>query len=166
MSQNKSKKNKKLIQNKTISKQNPLKEILNTVPEENREEFLEGYRQLIVAKVSETSIHQGPLPDPATLEAYKEIYADAPKYIFEIYRDTGKTEIELIKKIQEDNTKTIRYGQWFGFILTIILIVTGGVITVKGHNTTGNVIFGTTIIGLAGIFIKSTAKKKEDKKES
>ena len=70
-----------------------------------------------------------------------------------------KNNVSKLKEI--DQYKLDLISLIFAFILIIIFVISGVYLTDKGHDTVGGIIFGTTIICVAGLFITGTYNKTQ-----
>ncbi len=129
--------------------------------------------QQIVKIVRYTEMYSGPIPPPNFLKGYQEVIPDAPERILKMAENIQAYQIEGQREIIKQNGMNIvnsfkanRSLQIFAFILIVLLIVTGFVLTLTGHDAIGGVIFGTTIVGVATVFIvgKIKERKSEDDK--
>ena len=66
-------------------------------------------------EIKEVTLYKGPLPDPGSLEKYKEIYPDSVKIIFDMAKDYQ----DHIIKMDTDGAKAAKTDLWFSFILGI-----------------------------------------------
>ncbi|MEM6273230.1 MAG: DUF2335 domain-containing protein [Bacteroidota bacterium] len=86
-----------------------LKEFFDTVPEDEREEFLEG----IVLSVTR-KFHSGPLPSPEHLKAYNEIIPSGAERIMKMTEQQMMHRQELEKIVIPAEVNQGRNGQIFG----------------------------------------------------
>ncbi len=129
--------------------------------------------QQIVEIVRYTEMYSGPIPPPNFLKGYQDVIPDAPERILKMAENIQAAQIEGQREIIKQNGMNIansfkanKSSQIFAFILIVLLIVAGIVLTITGHDAVGGVIFGTTIIGVATVFIvgKIKERKPEDDK--
>jgi len=69
---------------------------------------------------------------------------------------------KLEQKVVDHRNNSSDRGQWMAFGLAIVFGIIGTVLTLKGHDTVGGVVFGTTIVGLVTLFVLG---KRADKKD-
>ena len=62
-------------------------------------------------------------------------------------------------------SKANRNSQIFAFILTLLLIISGVFLTIKGFPWVGGTIFGTTIMGVVAVFITGKTIKQDKSEE-
>ncbi len=129
--------------------------------------------QQIVEIVRYTEMYSGPIPPPNFLKGYQDVIPDAPERILKMAENIQSAQIEGQREIIKQNGMNIansfkanKSSQIFAFILVVFLILTGFVLTLTGHDTVGGIIFSTTIVGVATIFIvgKIKDRKSEDNK--
>lgn len=86
------------------------------------EESPEKMSQLISIAQSKLEYHSGPLPSPETLAKYKEIDEELFRTIVSMAKNQSNHRIEIEKQVISNDIKSEKRGQWFAFILFIILI--------------------------------------------
>lgn len=144
-------------------------------------------------KPSEIRLHQqstawsGPLPPPFMLEEYKDILPNAPERIFEMTEkqvnhrikmesNASNREDQQLKiaeqlapkeiQLQEKDLEIKSRGQWFGFIIVILLIVTAVIsIVLKAPWQIPVTCFGI-IVAVAGVFVIGKYKNSKQDSES
>ncbi|KAF2515080.1 DUF2335 domain-containing protein [Flavobacterium salilacus subsp. salilacus] len=108
--------------------------------------------------------HSGPLPDSETMIEYNSVIPNGADRIMIMAEKQQDHRISMENKVVGHQLKESSRGQLFGFILSIISLLVSGILAYTGHETTGGIIGGATIISLAGIFVlgrfKSDRKKK------
>lgn len=109
----------------------------------------------------------GPMPPPKILKGYKEIIPDAPERILQMaereqrHRESAENEMLAQNRCNiEGAISANRRSQIFAFILVLVLIGTGVILTYLEHEAVGITIFGTTIIAFASIFVVGKVKQK------
>jgi len=75
-------------------------------------------------------MYSGPLPHPNVLKAYKEIYPDSVKIIFEEYqketnhrREMENKEAEINKEFVKESLKAEQRGYTYGLIIGIVALI-------------------------------------------
>ncbi|AOZ99605.1 DUF2335 domain-containing protein [Flavobacterium commune] len=140
-----------------IHVQHELEEINPTVfkgiPVEQKEE--------IVKTIVSFKHHSGPLPDPETLTQYNQIITDGANRIMLMAEKQQNHRIELEKQAVTSQLSQSKKGQIFGFIITLLIVGCGTYLAVNGHEKTGIVLIGTTLVALAGIFVLGKFKKEK-----
>lgn len=106
------------------------------------------------------SAHEGPLPSPEVIRAYEDICPGAGKRILayaekeqQHRHDMEKTALEANIGDMRANRKADGRGQWMAFIVSIVAILTGGVIAICGYPFEGTILSGATLIGIVATFI-------------
>lgn len=112
-----------------------------------------------IIRISRESF-SGPIPHPKIAKEYQELIPDAPERIFTMAEKEQQHRIEVENEMLAQNKKNITnsknanlISQIFAFILILILIGTGILLTLLGHQIVGTTIFGSTILGVAGVFV-------------
>ena len=110
---------------------------------------------------------RGPIPHPQILKGYQEIVTDAPERIIrmaekeQMHRQSVENEmLAQTRFAMEQNVKNNKRTQIIAVLLLIMLIGIGTLLTWVGEAVVGGIIFGTTIIGIASIFITGTLQKE------
>ncbi|MBF0488554.1 MAG: DUF2335 domain-containing protein [Nitrospirae bacterium] len=131
---------------------------------------------------TQITAHSGPIPDPATLQAYEKTLPGLAERIVVIaeneqkYRHKiGENEQKHKHKAEDDalilkkdalniDAKERFRGQTYGLIIAMAGLI-ASVISVSLHaQTTASIIGGTTVVGLVTVFV--TGKLKEPKQPS
>lgn len=130
----------------------------------SRSQKLEVIKTVGFVSLKATS-HSGPLPDPESLQKYNEIIPNGADRIMILAENQQNHRFDCDKKeIKAKNNQTTR-GQWFAFILAVIFAVSGVYLAMNNHDTAAGIIFGTTIVGLAGTFLVGKFINKDANKE-
>lgn len=112
-----------------VRENNEVEDILNSFesnPDEVYkvlEESPEAMSQLISIAQSKLEYHSGPLPSPETLAKYKEIDEELFRTIVSMAKNQSVHRREIEKQVISSDIKSEKRGQWFAFILFLILIV-------------------------------------------
>lgn len=135
---------------------NELEEIIDKV-----ERLPESKRQVVLQKLE---IYQGDLPHPDILKGYNELYPEAAKKII----DNGISETEHRRKMEEKylngNISAHKLGQIFGFIVALVIVLSGVFLIFTGHGISGTLLTGTTAVALIGLFTNGNKPSDNDKK--
>ncbi len=106
------------------------------------------------------SAHEGPLPSPEIVRAYEDICPGAAKRILtyaekeqQHRHDMEKIALEANIEDMRANRKAEGRGQWLAFVVSIIAILTGGVIALCGYPFEGTILSGATLVGIVATFI-------------
>ena len=121
---------------------------------------LEQKREIVKTVVS-FKHHSGPLPDPETLNQYNSIISDGANRIMVMAEKQQNHRIELEKKAVSSQLSQAKKGQIFGFIITLVIVGCGTYLALNGHEKTGIILIGTTLVALAGIFVLGKFKKEK-----
>jgi uncharacterized membrane protein len=113
----------------------------------------------------ETRIHQGPLPDPATLRELAEIYANAPKLIFEEFRAQSNHRREMERSTIQANIKAMLRGQVIGGLIGGAGVVGSLIIAGMGHGWAGFGIATSSLVGLVSVFVRGRQAQERERLE-
>lgn len=106
----------------------------------------------------------GPLPHPELLRRYNETLPGAAERIFKLAESQAAHRQDMERTIIRSGANQTKMGQWFAFVLSIMALCFSFYLAIENHTVVASVIGGSTILGLASIFI--IGKIKKDKEES
>lgn len=116
-------------------------EILALIPEENQQKAM-----LVMASYEEK--YSGPLPHPKHLEAYEHIQPGLADRIVKMAEAQQEHRFSLEKKAIGEQMNSNKRGQYFGFILALVLVLVSVIVM-----TTINSIIGIVMIAIVVITI-------------
>jgi uncharacterized membrane protein len=109
---------------------------------------------------------EGPLPPPATLAHYDNILPGLANRIVVMAEKEQQhahvinaQALELEKEIRLAQNAYLRRGQYFAFTIAGACIAVTILLGCLGHDATAAVLGGTTIVGLATVFILGAYKQ-------
>lgn len=116
-------------------------------------------REAVMASIiqSKTEIHAGPIPDPDTLERYKDIDEELFKTIVTMAKSQNDHRISIEKQVVSSNLSSQKRGQFFAFILFLITIIGSFSLIYLGKN------WG--MIGVISVFISGIGLFLEEKQK-
>lgn len=117
-------------------------------------------------EVSEFETHSGPLPSPHVLRGYDDIAPGAAERIIRMAEKQLDHNINYDTKSLKCVDNSEKRGQWFGFILTILLIGSGIWATAIGNTTVACIIFGTATAAVAGAFVSNMLRIRKHKEDT
>lgn len=101
--------------------------------------------------------YSSPHPHPEHLERYAKLYPDAPKIVFEAFRDQGAHRRKVEERYLEGAERRASIGQWLAFALVAGAIFVGGLAISSGQEWAG----GTIVVGaLSGGIILAISGNK------
>ena len=135
-----------------------------------------------------------PIPSAEDLRAYDSVYPGLGKNLIDNFlKETEhrrKLELDLFEhqknleienqkldrlaliqqgELLKNNSKRSSHGLIAGTIISLVALVTAGTVTIKGYPVVGGLIGGSTVIGLATVFVigqqPNQFKKEEESKE-
>ena len=107
----------------------------------------------------------GPLPSPEVLTEYAKIYPGLEKTIVEMALAQNTHRIEIEKIVILSREKQSRLGQYFAFVVAILLIALAAVALFLGHPTVAGVVATTTIASTIALFLKAKSDQTPQKNE-
>lgn len=114
------------------------------------------------------AIYRGPLPPPAVLEHFERVLPGAASRILATTEEQLRHRRSIESAIVTANTQALGRGQWFGLIVILAGMATGGCLVVSGHGLAG---FGSLLAPLtaaAGMFVftrRREALERERKRQ-
>lgn len=122
------------------------------------------------AIVTQNASWVGPIPDPASLEAFRRLVPDAPERILtmaeeeaRIRRDTMQRDHDSINRTKEADVlgyhEGVKRGQWFSFIIIMSCVIGAVVCSIHGDTKVAITLAGGGFAGIAYQFIAGRAKK-------
>lgn len=107
---------------------------------------------------------QGPIPDPASLAALKQLVPDAPERILAMAEDEARARRELTQRdhdsanlAKEVDVKGyhlgIARGQWMAFLLLSLVVVGSVVCSLHGDTKSAIALASVGIVNIAATFI-------------
>jgi uncharacterized membrane protein len=104
----------------------------------------------------------GPLPPPELLKSYDGIVKNGAERIFVMTEKQVQHRINMEDKIVNEELIQSSRGQIIGAILVLIALSLSVFLALRGHDLVASVIGGTTLIGLATVFVKGKIETNKD----
>lgn len=116
--------------------------------------------------VKQTLEFSGPLPPPQLLKGYNDAFAGCAERVVAMAERQSAHRQELEKKIIESNCEAQTRGQWFAFILALVVIGGGVYLLAQGKSLEG---FSAIIIALGSligtlVYGRSAQRKEREHK--
>ncbi len=111
---------------------------------------------------TEFRTHSGPLPPSDELLRYNEATPDAADRIITLAEKQQNHRIEMETHVIRCQQVQSARGQVIGGLLSSFLIGSGTWLAVTGHDAVAGVVFGTTVIGLAALFVIGKVVQRND----
>jgi uncharacterized membrane protein len=113
-------------------------------------------------QMSRTEFRSGPIPAAEDLIRYNDAAPNAADRILAMAEKQQEHRIRLETNTIGSQQKQSARGQIIGGLLAALLIGAGTWLAGTGHDTVAGVVFGTTVIGLAGLFVAGRYIQKKD----
>ena len=136
-----------LVNQNPAQEQSAIDRILEELPEEKRIEL-----------TSFMQAYSGPIPPPDILKGIEDIVPGGADRVIRMAENQAAHRQKMEATIVKRDYNQAGIAQWMAFFLTIILIGAGLYCVHIKDAVTAGIIFGTTIAGLATIFV---LRKKE-----
>jgi uncharacterized membrane protein len=102
-----------------------------------------------VVKIVQTTIqHQGPLPHPAILSGYNSVIKNGAERLFSLFERQSTHRMEYENFIARHDIIQSYIGMFFAFIITLTVVIIGGILIYNDKQLAG---YGTLLTGIAGI---------------
>jgi len=108
---------------------------------------------------------QGPLPPPETLEKYDQIVPGMSERLLDLFEKQAKHRMQLEKDVVHSNIVNTKKGQWFAFILSILIVITAACCAYIGQSNVAIALVGFDVAGLASAFCFNQYLQKKERKE-
>lgn len=107
-----------------------------------------------------TRVFRGQLPPPEALRAYEQILPGITSRLWDEVeregvhrREMEARQIAASESFMQRAVDRFHEGQRFVFVLIPLLVIVGTALALTGHDNVAGVIFGTTVIAIASIFV-------------
>ena len=114
----------------------------------------------VTVQQTQTSVFSGPLPEPTILESYDRIVPGAAERILVMAEQDADHQRHMEKKAITAAMDDKRRGQRFGLFVALAALSVSVVAIFAGAYNTASIIGGTTVVGLASIFVLGRVLKK------
>lgn len=148
---------------KFIRKQSP--SLLKGLSGEKKQQLLNLFGQSTTGQAQQVSVQtfsSSPVPPVDVLEGYNAQIPDGANRLFTMVEGEQEHRHRLENTVVAANNKLAARGQLFGFIAVISLSVFAGYCALTGREAVAIVIFGTTLLGMGGVFFASRESQKRD----
>lgn len=135
--------------------ENVAPDIIKKIPKRQREEI----GRILALRQTQTIYHShsGPIPSPADMEKYSLAFPNGADRIMAMAERNQAARIANEALAVAGNVEQGARGQHYGFIITILMISASVVMVMTGHDTAGSWLGGTTLVGLAAVFVTGKA---------
>ena len=107
--------------------------------------------------------YKGPLPPPAILQQYEMIVSGSARKIIENAYSQSKHRQRLETTVVVGGVRHERLGVIIGGTVSIVAIVTGGIVAVLGAPAAGATIATAIVVGLVGVFVYGTDSRRRER---
>ncbi len=111
-----------------------------------------------------TVVTAGPLPAPEVLSHYNEIIENGAERIMAMAEQQSLHRIEMEKSVINHQNKISARGQAYGLIVALFGLAGSITLVLKGHDISGSVLGGSTLLGLVSVFVIGQSKHKKPTK--
>ena len=93
------------------------------------------------------------------MKQYEETLPGSADRILKMAENQSKHRQWMEKKILSFSNREVHIGQVFGFLIGVIVIVTGGYIASSGAQISGGIMGTSVVIGLVSVFVIGSKRK-------
>jgi len=113
-----------------------------------------------------TSVYSGPIPSPGMLDEFNKVMPNGADRVMRMAEEQSQHRMRLETATVTSQNKQGERGQYFAIASVMALIFAGVAVCYLGCPVVGGTIFGTTVVGIGGVFIygKRSMRKSLDKK--
>lgn len=94
-----------------------------------------------------------PLPPPELLKQYNEVFPGCAERIVAMAESQSSHRQQVESKVIAGNVTSQTTGLWLGFILALIVILSGAWLVYTGHVAWGAVFAGFPLVSLVSVFV-------------
>lgn len=109
---------------------------------------------------------QGPLPPPSMLQHYQQIQPDLVERIISLTEREASHRHDMDRRQHNSLDKEVFRGQMVGATVALTSLAVAAFALWLGHATTAGIIGGTTVVGLASVFVVGRLKGENNSSES
>lgn len=139
-------------------------EILEKVPEEEREN-VEGSIQRLVHQELTISGYSGPIPPPQYFEGYERVLPGSANRILVMAEKQQDHRMTLEKKVVESDIWMERLGLILGFVLAVIISISGVILLMNDKPIEGFVLLIGEAVAIVGTFVYAQNRKHKQLQE-
>ncbi len=108
---------------------------------------------------SRQQFFSGPIPPPDALERYKSVDPDIPNRLVKMAEKQQDHSHTLERQAQKSMTEAENKGRNYALIISLLMIVCSTYLISTGNGILGTIFAGTTLLGLAYLFIAGHKKE-------
>jgi uncharacterized membrane protein len=122
-------------------------------------------RDLVIQASSSSSSFSGPIPPPALLEKYNSLIPNGAERILAMAEKQSAHREYLEKRVVDGNVSNQTRGSYFGFIISLVAILSGVWLIDHGKSPEGLVAIIASLGGLVSVFFYSKYQQKKEREE-
>jgi len=118
---------------------------------------------------AETEISKGPLPPPQILREYDNIIENGAERIMAMAEKEQAARLkerelngESNRKLADRKLDYFKRGQWMGFSLALIVLLSAGFFAYLQFITLATILLATTLVALVGLFVYTTKNQNKE----
>lgn len=119
---------------------------------------------LTMRQTTVTHAHSGPLPSPEDLKNYDLVNPGTAQKIVAMAENQQNHRIRIEAQVITEQLVQSARGQHYALAVAMTMILASFIMVIKGHDTAGGWVGGTTLVGLVTVFITGRATQIADLK--
>ena len=108
-------------------------------------------------------VRSGPLPDPETLAKYESLQPGFSNRILKLVEDQARHRQDLEQCVIRSDVAHARLGLYFGLTIALVCVFAATTCILFGHELSGSVFFGATLVGLVGTFVYGSVTRRRER---
>lgn len=97
------------------------------------------------------------------LERYAALYPQAPKIIFEGFREQGAHRRSIEAFAVRSNARRADKGLYAGFIVAMAFLVTSTFLIINGHSWEGTILGAVDVVALVSVFVYESQQQRQER---
>jgi uncharacterized membrane protein len=113
-------------------------------------------------QVSIKEDYSGAIPHPKYLKAFNEIVPGSAGLIFQEFKHQSEHRRKLEAYVIPRQIDQSGRGQIIAFIVVLLFLISGVVLTMYDHDVVGGIVLGTSLVAVATVFITGKISQEKD----
>jgi uncharacterized membrane protein len=105
----------------------------------------------------------GPLPHPALLREFDDIYPGAAKTIIDTFHDQSHHRMKIEQKVIDSDIARSKWGQIIGGIIALTGLGAATAAILTGNDVAGTILGGAELISLVSIFVYGDRRRVRER---
>lgn len=115
--------------------------------------------------VKQTFEFSGPLPPPQILKDYNEAFAGCSERVVAMAEKQSAHRQALEKAVVESNCRAQNQGQWFAFIIALVVVGGGVYLLAEGKSVQGFATIIGTLVSLVAVLLYERSEQRKERED-